>query len=50
MRIAYLTNSSDRSGVGYRALEIKKHIRAGKEGVTICGWRARFVEQGRATG
>lgn len=28
MRIAYLTNSAEQSGVGHRALEIKKHIRA----------------------
>jgi glycosyltransferase involved in cell wall biosynthesis len=52
MRIAYLTNSSDRSGVGYRALEIKKHIRASKKDVRIYdfhldGRRGLLSKEGR---
>lgn len=35
MRIAYLTNSAERSGVGHRAMEIKKHIRELPEDVKM---------------
>lgn len=55
MRIAYITNSSERSGVGYRALQIKHQIRRSGEDIKIYdfhldGARGLLSKEGRPIG